>query len=136
VQLRSIENGQVLFLSSTNWQTNAFVSLPVTNFPAGWALTTVFVNGTPSVAAILLIAPASTAIILRNPARTGSGAFQFAFTGTHGTAFTALAATNLALPLSNWTVLGSPSEISAGQFQFTDPQATNNPQRFYRVRSP
>jgi len=28
------------------------------------------------------------------------------------------------------------SEISAGQFQFTDPQATNDRQRFYRVRSP
>jgi len=33
-------------------------------------------------------------------------------------------------------VLGSPNEISAGQFQFTDPQATNDRQRFYRVRSP
>jgi len=136
VQLRSIENGQVLFLSSTNWQTNSFVSLPAINFPAGWVLATVFVNGTPSAAGILLIAPASTAIILRNPARTGSGAFQFDFTGTHGSAFTALAATNPELPLSNWTVLGSPSEISAGQFQFTDLQATNNRQRFYRVRSP
>jgi hypothetical protein len=26
--------------------------------------------------------------------------------------------------------------FAPGQFQFTDPQATNNPQRFYRVRSP
>ena len=33
LQLRSIENGRVAFLSSTNWQTNSFVSLPVTNFP-------------------------------------------------------------------------------------------------------
>jgi hypothetical protein len=64
-----------------------------------------------------------------------TGAFQFVFTGTHGAAFTALAAANLALPLSNWTVLGKPQRISAGQFQFTDPQATNNRQRFYRVRS-
>jgi hypothetical protein len=53
-----------------------------------------------------------------------------------GADFTALTATNLALPLTNWTVLGSIPEISPGQFQFTDPGATNSPQRFYRVVSP
>ena len=47
-----------------------------------------------------------------------------------------LAATNVALPLSNWTVLGAVSESPPGQFQFSDSQATNNPHRFYRVRSP
>jgi hypothetical protein len=40
------------------------------------------------------------------------------------------------MPLSNWTTLGAATEVSPGQFQFTDPQATNTPQRFYRVRSP
>ena len=104
--------------------------------PTGWALATVFVNGTPSASSILLITPATTAIVITNAAKLEDGSFQFLFTGTHGAAFTALAATNLALPLSNWTVLGAPTEVSAGQFQFTDPQATNNGQRFYRVRSP
>jgi hypothetical protein len=49
---------------------------------------------------------------------------------------TVFAATNSSLPLANWTTLGSATEVSSGQFQFTDPQATNNAKRFYRVRSP
>jgi hypothetical protein len=53
-----------------------------------------------------------------------------------GADFTALATTNLALALTNWTVLGNIPEISSGQYQFTDPGATNYPQRFYQVVSP
>ncbi len=47
-----------------------------------------------------------------------------------------LASTNPALPLSNWTPLGGVTEVAPGQFQFTDPQATNTPRRFYRLRAP
>ena len=43
---------------------------------------------------------------------------------------------NLALPLTDWTPLSNVVENPAGQFRFTDPQATNSGQRFYRVRSP
>ncbi len=43
---------------------------------------------------------------------------------------------NPALLSSNWTALGAASEAPPGQYQFTDWQATNNPRRFYRVRSP
>jgi len=46
-----------------------------------------------------------------------------------------LATTPLALTTSDWTVLGIATEISPGQFRFADTQATNNPSRFYRVRS-
>jgi len=53
-----------------------------------------------------------------------------------GAFFGVAAATDAALPLSNWTALGGVTELSPGWFQFTDPQATNSPQRFYRVRSP
>ncbi len=71
-----------------------------------------------------------------NPIRHGNGIFEFGFTSTAGAAFTALATTNLSLSLSSWTLLGAPIEISPGQFQFIDLEAPNNPQRFYRVRSP
>jgi hypothetical protein len=64
------------------------------------------------------------------------GAFQFGFTNLPGFSFTALASTNLQLPFADWTVAGNATEISSGVYQFTDPQATNSPQRFYRVRSP
>src|SRR5205807_2059996 len=69
---------------------------------------------------------------LMAPQRLNSGAFQFAFTNILGASFSALASTNLTAPLSNWTVLNGVSEVSPGRFQFSDSQATNNPQRFYR----
>jgi len=70
-----------------------------------------------------------------NTVRDADGVFEFRFTSTPGASFVALAATNFSLSLSNWTLLGTPTEISPGQFQFTDPQALDNSQRFYRVRS-
>lgn len=65
-----------------------------------------------------------------------NGPFQFSFTNVPGASFTVLGSTNAALPLSNWTSLGAPIESPAGQYQFTDAQASNNVQRFYRVKSP
>ncbi|PWU21251.1 MAG: hypothetical protein C5B50_02080, partial [Verrucomicrobia bacterium] len=64
------------------------------------------------------------------------GTFQFSFTNTPGAHFTVFSTTNITLPFSNWTVLTNVVESPAGQFHFTDPGATTNAQRFYRVRSP
>jgi hypothetical protein len=136
VQLRSIGSGQTLFLPTTNWSTNSFISVPVTNFPTGHALVTVFVNGIPSVSGILLVNSAVTpgAIILTHPVMLPNGTFQFSFTNVSGMAFTALATTNVTSSISNWTTLGSATEISPGQYQFNDPQATTGLRRFYRIR--
>ncbi|MBU6410024.1 MAG: hypothetical protein KGR98_06530, partial [Verrucomicrobia bacterium] len=65
-----------------------------------------------------------------------SNAFQFTFTNVLDADFTALASTNMALPLADWTVLGNIPEISPGEYQFTDWNATNSAQCFYRVVSP
>jgi hypothetical protein len=65
-----------------------------------------------------------------------NGAFQFGFSNSQTAAFTVLSTTNLSLPLTNWTVLGAPSNIAAGMFQFTTQPITNEPLRFYAVRSP
>ena len=65
-----------------------------------------------------------------------SGQFQIQFTGNSNFTQTVLGSTNLSLPLTNWTVLGTATQISGGVFQFTDQNATNNAQRFYRLRSP
>jgi len=62
--------------------------------------------------------------------------FQLRFTNLSGLSFTVLTTTNLRSAMSNWTVLGAPVETPPGQYQFNDPQSTNRPQSFYRVRSP
>jgi hypothetical protein len=77
-----------------------------------------------------------TTITLTNAVAQTNGALQFNFAHATTTTNTVLCATNITLPLSNWTVLGTATETSFGQFQFTDAQATNHPQSFYRVRSP
>ena len=55
VQLRRLDNEQTVFLLTTNWSTNSFTSLPVWNFPPGYALATVFVNGIQSTSSIVNI---------------------------------------------------------------------------------
>jgi hypothetical protein len=77
-----------------------------------------------------------TATLLTRPVKLPGGEFQFTFTNTPDVSFIVYGTTNLYLNLSNWTVFKGPVEVFSGQYQFTDPQATNNPQRFYRVRSP
>ena len=71
---------------------------------------------------------------------SGAGGFQFGFTNYPGlnTTFSVWASTNLALPFSQWSRLGAVTDAPAGsgRYQFTDPQATNSVQRFYRVSSP
>jgi hypothetical protein len=80
--------------------------------------------------------PNVTPIFLSNPVTLPGGAFQFGFTNTHGATFSVLGTSDASMAVSNWTGLGTASEISPGNFQFVDTQATNNPQRFYRVRAP
>jgi hypothetical protein len=64
VQLRSVESEQTLFLLSTNWSASSFISLPLTNFPLGWALATMFVNGISSTSSTLLVTTAPGRLIL------------------------------------------------------------------------
>lgn len=103
-------------------------------------------NGSGTVFASGLNSPTSIAIwpglkipvkpiVLTNTTALADGSLQFSFTKTAFGTNTVLATTNLSLPLSNWTVLGVSTEASPGQFQFTDPQATNNSPRFYRIKS-
>ncbi len=74
-------------------------------------------------------------IVLSAAAVSGSS-FQFSFTNSPGMSFTAFATANVSVPLSNWDNLGMVPEIAPGIFQFTDAQAANTGQKYYRVRSP
>jgi hypothetical protein len=133
VQLRSLANDQTQFLLSKNWSANSFASAPVSNFPAGYALATAFVNGIPSSSSILEISiPPPFSV---NAAMPPGGMCQLSFTNTPGASFSVLASTNLTTPLTNWMTLGAATDSpsSPGQYQFADAQATNSPQRFYRI---
>ncbi len=155
VQLLSLANEQTMFLlpdPDTSWSDTSYTSGPVSGFPPGYALATVFVNGIPSVPSdpplplddipgkgnILDISvPVPTASTLMGATTLNDGSIQFGFTNnTVGALFGVLATTNLALPMTNWTVLGGVTEIALGQFQFIDAQAALYPQRFYCVYSP
>jgi hypothetical protein len=60
VQLRSLANEQTRFLASdpaTNWSDTSFTSEAVSNFPAGYAMVTVFTNGIPSDSKLILLTP-------------------------------------------------------------------------------
>lgn len=73
---------------------------------------------------------------LIGPTLMSDGTFQFAFSNNDpGATFTVLTTTNPSLPLSNWTVAGPATNPVPGLFQFST-DTTNNPQGFYRVRSP
>jgi hypothetical protein len=89
-------------------------------------------------AAELQLVTSSTPAEISTVASFLEGSFQLNFTNQPNASFRVFAAPNVDLPWSNWTMIGFAVEspVSSGQFQFTDLQATNNPQRFYRVRSP
>lgn len=139
VQLRNAETGQIIWLtpSGTNWSATNFISTPLTHFPPGYAWVTVFRDGIPSVSQFVsILVPAPVPVSLTDLRVLPSGAFQFNFTNAPGAIFGVLTTTNVSLPLTNWIPMGGVVEISPGRFQFTDLQATNGTQHFYRLRAP
>ena len=82
--------------------------------------------------------PSVTGVSLPNPVKLGDGSFQFGFINGSGPIYSVLANTNLSATVNAWTNLGPATEmpVGSGLFQFTDHQAPNYPQRFYRVSSP
>jgi len=56
--------------------------------------------------------------------------FQFQMTGSDPTHYTVLVSTNF----QGWNVLGPAVQTTNGLFPFVDPDASQAPQRFYRLR--
>jgi len=96
------------------------------------------VNGIVDVGAVEVQPTPSAPIQITSVQMLGSGSFQLCFTNLTGASFHVLATTNIASPVINWPTIGPAAELppGSGQFQFTDAQATNFLQRFYRVKSP
>ena len=138
VQLRSFENEQTAFLTPTNWSTNSFLSVPVTNFPLGNAMATVFANGIASTSSVVLVVPTGPGLV--TPTMLGDRHAKLTFAGTAGLklSYSVVGTTNLALAFTNWTIVGvaTDSVATPGQFQFTDSQSTGLTKRFYRVQWP
>jgi hypothetical protein len=113
--------------------TNATVSLAITNPVGTYAIRADYASDmlcASSTGTLPVISPHITASLSSN------GAVQLEFTNFTEGPYTVLGADDLALPQGNWSVLGTASESSPGEFHFTDKDATNYSQRFYRVRSP
>lgn len=137
VQLSSLANEQSLFLSCSNWSSTSFASLPVTNFPPGYALATVFVNGTPGTSSIVNVSvPTVLPTKITGFKKLNNGTTQFGFTNNINALIAVQSATNFALNSTNWTALGAAVEVSPGHFQFTDSNAPSVGNRFYRLGAP
>jgi hypothetical protein len=115
--------------------TNGVAVLTITNLAlGGHSLSVTYASDTifASSAASLQGTPA----YLAGPAMLDNGGFQFSFSNLIAAPFTAFYSTDISVTLPDWTPLGPVTEIAPGVFQFTDLSATNDPGRFYRVRSP
>jgi N-acetylneuraminic acid mutarotase len=66
IQLRSLVNGDTRFVAATNWSASSFNSGPVTNFPPGPTLATVYVNGIRSASAYLVKKRSPASLTLSN----------------------------------------------------------------------
>lgn len=85
-----------------------------------------------------VVVPFSPFLSVSNLVTSNAMFIAFQITNGNGASFSVLASTNMASPMNTWSNLGPAMEVpsGSGQFQFTDPQVTNNPQRFYRVTTP
>lgn len=66
--------------------------------------------------------------------RAADGQMELSGKGPRGATNRIFAAASIAVPTGSWSNI-STGRFAGGVFTFTDSQATNNPQRFYRVRS-
>jgi alpha-tubulin suppressor-like RCC1 family protein len=112
------------------------LAVSMSTFGTGQRFSRLYRGASASHTLAIVTGPSGGASTLTGPVGATNGSVQFSFSNTAGAFFGVVAATNFALPLSSWTPVGDAIEISPGQFQFTDLQATNYPQRFYRVRTP
>jgi len=115
-----------LFQAASHNGSFASFNLPSLSEGLFWN-TTRLTNG---ILAVVAVPPQITDI-----ARLSDGNFQFAGTGAAGLAYELRATTNLTVPIE-WVTLTNRPAGSDGMFQLLDLEATNFPQRFYRVSGP
>jgi autotransporter-associated beta strand protein len=102
-------------------------TLPALGTGLAWNPTNLILNGTISV--IVTVPPQFSSVAQRS-----DGNFQFSGTGAAGVTYELDAATNLFSPVA-WLFVMNTIADQSGYFQLVDLQATNFPQRFYRIKS-
>ncbi len=123
------------FLAQVPLNTNRIASFIATNVSgSGHVITASYASDTFFASSSALLVP--TPPYLTGLTILSNGAFQLTFSNLSAAKFSVCGATDIALPPGDWPLLGPASEVAPGQFQFIDPDAANNSQRFYRVRSP
>ena len=68
--------------------------------------------------------------------RMNAGQFWLQLNGYTNLSYSVVGSTSVDLPLTNWFLVGTASLVTNNVFRCLDSQATNDPQRFYRVRLP
>jgi N-acetylneuraminic acid mutarotase len=117
LQLRSLANEQTRFLladAASRWSDTSFTSQPLSSFPIGYALATVFTNGIPSLPKMILVQPAPPLRIdsVSPLAGRASGGQRITLTG----AFAALSSVTIGGNLASWNYTSGTSVIT-----FTSP---------------
>ena len=86
---------------------------------------------TSAVAVLTVYVPPGIGSAAANP----DGSFSLSLIGTPGYSYVLESATNLSLPV-DWLFIATNTLGTNGVWQFTDSQATNFPQQFYRLMLP
>ena len=121
--------GDSFKLFSASSYAGAFTSIGLPPLTANllWDTSKLTSSGT-----ITIVAPP---VIVTKVAMLPGGGFSLSGAGTVSQAYILLGASNL-YPPAAWTPLATNGADANGVFQFTDSQATNLAQRFYRVAAP
>jgi len=113
----------------------ASLALPVLATNLVWDATKVATNGTIAVASLPGSKNPPVSPVFTGLSMAANGSFALNGTGAVGQAEVLLTASNLALPVA-WTPIATNYADTNGRFTFTDAQATNWHQRFYRIIVP
>lgn len=118
-----------LFTAATRSGSFSGINLPSLNSGLAWNTNALLTSGTIFV---ISIAPP----MFNSVAAIGAGGLRLNFSGPTGFNYEVRASTNVALtPITTWTVLTT-GTFTAGPVVFDDLTATNQAQRFYRIRLP
>ena len=126
----TVTGGQSYPLFSAASSTNNFSSITPPSPGANLVWKFNPTNGTLSV-----ISPVITPPHFTQYAMGGDGSFTLSGTGPTNADYRLFATTDLALPFSNWTQVGT-GTFTNGLFQFSDSQATNYSEHYYRLVTP